>query len=155
MKKLKIIILLIITLILSSCFDNNSETFLVGDENYSLVPLVTVQQPISNPSQWDIAEGLETEAVNVDEIDWKVIYESTYYSILSRDVPDNMIFPLYGFSVEDNCRCNLGDKTRYMYVVFFNKQYYDIIDFHQKYNILSCNFLDELKIEYSSCHRGE
>lgn len=151
MKKLNIIIIIIITLLLSSCVDDITESSLVGNENYNLEPLLTVEQPISSSSQGDITEGLETVIVNVDEIDWKVAYESTQYSILYRDVPDEMIFPLYGFSVEGNCTCNIGAKTRYMYVVFFNEEYYDIIDFHQKYNNLSCDFLDELKIEYYSC----
>jgi hypothetical protein len=151
MKKLNIIIIIIITLLLSSCVDDITESSLVGNENYNLEPLLTVEQPISSPSQVDTTEGLETVIVNVDEIDWKVAYESTQYSILYRDAPDEMIFPLYGFSVEGNCTCTIDAKIRYMYVVFFNEEYYDIIDFHQKYNNLSCDFLDELKIEYYSC----
>lgn len=152
MRKLSVIMLnILITLFLSSCVDDNIESSLVGSEDYNLVPLVTVEQPISNSSNGDTTEGLETIFVNVDEIDWEVIFESTHYSVLYRDAPDEMIFPLYGFSVEGNCTCNIGAKTRYMYVILYNEEYYDIIDFHQKYNNLTCDFLDELNIEYYSC----
>ena len=65
--------------------------------SYVLEPLLTVQSPIESYSEDDNVLGVMTEPVSVSEIEWQKIYETNEYSILSRDVPDDMIFAMIGY----------------------------------------------------------
>ena len=149
MNKLYILgIILFITLLTGCSGENNDNPFDVN-ESYELEPLLTVQRPVETNQQDGEIAGVETESVSVTEIDWQVKYESELYSILYRDVPDDMLFYMIGYPIGEDGTCTIGEKTRYQYVVYYEEEYYDIWEFHQKYNNLNCSFLQEVGIEYS------
>ena len=50
---------------LSGCNGSNTQKELVGDDNYVLVPLLTVEQPIESSLQDPNVIGLETEPIDV------------------------------------------------------------------------------------------
>jgi len=147
MKNIMLSVLMIVSL--SGCSGSNTQKELVGDDNYVLVPLLTVEQPIESSLQDPNVIGLETEPIDVFDIDWQVKHESDQYTILYREVPDEMFFISIAYLIEDNCSCSISAKTRYQYIVYYNEKYYDIYEFHQKYNNLSCDFLEQIGIEYS------
>ena len=121
-------------------------------ESYVLEPLLTVQSPIESDSQDENLLGVMTESVSVSEIEWQKIYETNEYSILSRDVPDNIIFIMIGYIIEyGDYTCTIGARTRYQYIIYSNEEYYDIFEYHQKYNNLSHDLLNQIGIEYSTC----
>lgn len=121
-------------------------------KSYVLVPLLTVQSPIESDLQDENVLGVMTELVSVNDIEWQKIYETNEYSILSRDVPDNMIFAMIGYIVEyGDYTCSIGARTRYQYIIYSNEEYYDIYEYHQKYSNLSRDLLNQIGIEYSTC----
>ncbi|KFZ26556.1 MAG: hypothetical protein KQ78_01259 [Candidatus Izimaplasma bacterium HR2] len=151
MKKVYFLIILLVVTFLTGCTETDNDHSFDVNESYILEPLLTVQRPVQESHQNEDVLGVETETVDVTDIDWQVKYESELYSILYRDVPYDMLFYMIGYPIEDSCSCNIGEKTRYQYVVYYNEQYYDIYEFHQKYNNLSCDFLEDIGIEYSVC----
>ncbi len=122
------------------------------NENYVLEPLLTVRKPIESDSQDKNVHGVKTESVSVSEIEWQKIYETNEYSILSRYVPDNMIFIMIGYIIEKgDCTCTIGARTRYEYIIYSNEEYYDILEYHQKYHNLSCELLYQIGIINYTC----
>jgi len=120
--------------------------------SYVLEPLLTVQSPIENDLEDNNVLGVMTEPVSVSDIEWQKIYETNEYSILSRDVPDDMIFAMIGYIIEyGNSTCIIGARTRYQYIIYSNEEYYDIYEYHQKYSNLSRDLLNQIGIEYSTC----
>ena len=121
-------------------------------ESYVLEPLLTVQSPIEGDLEDENVLGVMTESVSVSAIEWQKIYETNEYSILARDVPDNMIFNMIGYIIEyGNSTCTIGARTRYQYIIYSNEEYYDIFEYHQKYNNLNRDLLNQIGIEYSTC----
>ena len=146
MNKIYLLVMMLIITLLSGCTED------LIDEDYILEPLLTVLSPVEGESQDVDTKGVITEPVNVSDIEWETIYETDEYAILSREVPDDMIFIMIAYPIEtDDCSCNIGAKTRYQYVILENDAYYDIFEYHQKYHNLNCDFLSQIDITYSTC----
>ena len=149
MKKVFLLVVIVYAILLTGCTGVNNDSPFDVNESYELKPIETVQRPVDNSLQDDNIVGVETESISVTEIDWQVLYESELYSILYRGVPDDMLFNMIGYPIGEDGTCNIGARTRYQYVVYYEEEYYDILEFHQKYNNLNCSFLEEIGIEYS------
>ena len=148
MKNIYLLGLLFFVIVLSSCTTENSDDNFKIDEDYVLSPLSTVSFPIVNDSQDENVKGYTIEQVSVTDIEWETIYETDDYSILSRDVPDDMFFVMLAYIIEaGDDQCTIGAKTRYQYIIKTDNAYYDVFEYHQKYHNLTCDMLDELDIQ--------
>ncbi|KFZ26593.1 MAG: hypothetical protein KQ78_01182 [Candidatus Izimaplasma bacterium HR2] len=152
MNKIHLLVMILLVTLLSSCTDEISENDVYVNESYVLEPLLTVQKPIESDLQDENILGVMTESVNVSEIEWQKIYETNEYSILSRDVPENMYFYMIGYIIEiGDCTGSIGARDRYQYIIYSNEEYFDIFEYHQKYHNLNCDVLIQIGIEFSKC----
>ena len=147
MNKFYVLVIILFVTLLSSCtneISDNNDRYI--NESYVLEPLLTVKNPVESESQDESILGIMTELVSVTDIEWETIYESTYYSILSREVPDEMAFVLIGIHISSDDSCLIGVRTIYQYVIFSDGYYYDIWEYDQKYHNLSCELLNDVGI---------
>jgi len=152
MNKIYFLVIILLVTLLSSCTDEISENDVYVNESYILEPLLTVQKPVESDSQDEYVYGVRTESVSVSDIDWQKIYETNEYSILSRDVPDYMFFVMIGYQIEiGDCTDSIGAIDRYQYIIYSNEEYYDIYEYHLKYNNLNCDVLNQIGVECSKC----
>ncbi len=153
MNKSYILVIILFVILLSSCsneISENNDRYI--NESYVLEPLLMVKNPVESESQDESILGVMTELVSVTDIEWETIYESTYYSILSRDVPDNMLFIMIGYQIEiGDCTGTIGARDRYQYIIYSNEEHFDIFEYHQKYHNLNCDVLIQIGIEFSRC----
>ncbi len=152
MNKIHLLVIILSVTLLSSCTDEISENDVYVNESYVLEALLTVQTPIESDLQDENVLGVMTESVSVSEIEWQIVYETNDYSILSRDVPDNMFFYMLGYQIEiGDCTGTIGARERYQYIIYSNEEYFDIFEYHQKYHNLNCEVLNQIGIEFSRC----
>ncbi|MCK5761973.1 MAG: hypothetical protein KAH16_03640 [Candidatus Izimaplasma sp.] len=147
MNKLYILVIILFVTLLSSCtneISDNTDRYI--NEGYVLEPLLMVENPVESESQDESILGVMTESVSVTDIEWETIYESTYYSILSREVSDEMAFYMIGYHISSDDSCLIGARTRYQYVIFSDGHYFDIWEYDQKYHNLSCELLNDIGI---------
>ena len=160
MRRIVLLFIAIVTISLTGCsLEEDSNGFTV-DKKYDLVPLETVMTPLPESEQDPDIVGVQLESVDISDVEWDVFFDNSVYQILSREVPDGMLFYSIGYGIEQwddgKCSCNIGAYHRFKYVIFYEDEYYDFYDFHLKYNNLSCTFLVEIGI-YSSndfCNRS-
>ncbi len=100
MRKLKVLIILTIVALLSGCSKGEINNYFDVNESYDLEALLEVSRPVEQNQQDDEVLGVEIENVSVVDIDWQVFYESELYSILYRDVPQDMLFFMIGYPID-------------------------------------------------------
>ena len=60
---------------------------------------------------------------------FSLLYESETYSIFERNViEEDKIFYMVGYYMDEDYDCIFGEKDKYMYIVLYEEQYYDIFE---------------------------